>query len=279
MPTNSAGARALDPLRSRLRSRRLSRGLTFQAIADRADLRSGAYVFHIENGQRVPTEAVAVRLARALGEDERAFAAWARALQRTDLRTVFDATRELLEDPELAAFAAGTWTPRAEPAERASRSRPVPPTPVAYASFARLRIPVLETGDDPGTALRPECRVLRTLSLDARVLGDPETLVRPFAYVLGFEAVRRVPELEPGGIAIFTRGHGMPDSDSVYAVRNGGRIEIARLLWNGRELLLLPAPGASDFVVIPAADAATVHACVAGTIARVVHPTQIAEGA
>ena len=100
----AATSHPLDPIRDRLRRRRLSLGLTFQTIAARADLRSAAYVFHIENGQRIPTEAVAVRLARAVGESESVFAAWARALQRTDLRTVLGATRELLEDSELAAY-------------------------------------------------------------------------------------------------------------------------------------------------------------------------------
>ena len=276
MPTTSGVNPTLDPIQNRLRHRRLSLGLTFQAIADRADLRSAAYVFHIENGQRVPTEAVAVRLALAVGEDERAFAAWARALQRADLRTVFDATRELLMDPELAAFAAGTWTARTEPGvAHPSRARAGPPSSAKHASFARLRIPVIESGDDPGTALWPACPVLRTLSLDARLLGDPETFVRPFAYVLGTETVRRVPELTPGHIAIFTRAHGVLDPASVHAVRNGGRIELARLLWNGRELLLLAAPGTSDFVVLSARDAETVRACIAGTVARVLHPTQI----
>jgi len=275
MPSASAVGPAMDPIRDRLQRRRISLGLTFQAIAVRAGLRSASYVFHIENGQRVPSEAVAARLACALGEDERAFAAWARALQRADLRTVLDATRELLEDPELAAFAAGTWTPRMAEPERAARALSDAPASVASASFARLRIPVLETGDDPGAALKPACPVLRTLSLDARVLGDPETFVRPFAYVLGSEAAHRVPELEPGRIVILSRASGALDPGSTYAVRHGGRIELARLLWNGRELLVLPAPGASDFLVLPARDIEAMRACIAGRVARVLHPAQI----
>jgi len=278
MPDTSAVQSGRDPIRDRLRNRRLLLGLTFQALADRAELKSAAYVFHIENGQRVPTEAVAVRLARALGENERAFAAWARALQRTDLKTVLDATRELLRDAELASFAAGTWAPTAEArTERPTRSSKKIDPPIAHASFARLRIPVLEAGDDPGPALRPACRVLRTLSLDARVVPDPETLVRPFAYVLGSETVRRTPELEPGGIAIFTRAHGALEPAQIHAVRIRGRIELGRLLWNGRELLLLPAPGSNDFVVLPAVDVEGARGWIAGTVARILHLSQITE--
>ena len=271
MKAPSPTALPLDPLRDRLRRRRVSLGLTFQAIAARAEIRSAAYVFHIENGQRVPTEAVAVRLARALGEDERAFAAWARALQRTDLGTVLGATRELLEDPELASFAEGTWTPPDEMGEE----RAATPTPATLATGARLRVPLIHSGMDPGDALRPACPILRTLSLDARALSDPETFVRPFAYVLGSETVRRVPDLSPGRIAILTRTQGSPAPEAVHGVRIDGRIELARVLWNGRDLLVLPAPGASDFVVLEAKDPATLRACIAGTIARVLHPAHL----
>lgn len=275
MQATSTARTARDPIRDRLRNRRLSLGLTFQAIAERAGLRSAAYVFHIENGQRVPTEMVAVRLAQALGEDGRAFAAWARALKRADLRTVLDATRELLEDPELAAFAAGTWTPRAEGMEPTSRAQPGAHAAETPDGFARLRIPVLEPGADPGDAVRPACPVQNTLCLDARALGNPQTFVRPFAYVLDSRAVRRVPELEPGRIAIFTRVRGALDPDAVHGVRIDGRIELARVLWNGDQLLVLPGPGAGDFVVLPAVDAETVRRCIAGAVARVLDPRQI----
>ncbi len=251
-----------DPVRDRLRRRRLSLGLSFQTIASRAGLRSAAYVFHIENGQRVPTEAVAIRLARAVGESEHVFAAWARALQRTDLRTVLSATRELLEDSELAAYADGTWAPHEPPA----------PSRGAGDSFARLRIPVIEAGADPGDALRPACPVLRTLSLDSRVLVDAEAWVRPFAYVLDSECVRRVPDLTAGRIAILTRVAGPPSPDAVYGVRIGARVELARVVWNGRELLVMPGAGESDFIVIPAGNVSVVREHIAGRIAQVLDP-------
>ena len=259
----------LDPIRDRLRRRRLSLRLTFRTIAGRAGLRSAAYVFHIETGHRVPTEAVAVRLARAVGENERVFAAWARALERTDLRTVLGATRELLEDPELSAYADGAWAP-IEP--DAPGSRPLALSRATGESIARLRVPVIASGADPGDALRPACPVIRTLSLDARGLVDAETWIRPFAYVLDSEIVRRVPALAVGHIAIFTRHLGPVAPMAVRAVRLGGRIELARVMWNGRELLVMPAAGESDFAVLPAGNAAALRACIAGTIAQVLDP-------
>src|ERR1044072_5277440 len=240
-----------DPMRDRLRSARLRLGLTFQQVALRAGLKSAAHIFHIENGHKVPTEDGAARPAGARNRDESVYAAWARALQRSDLRSVLDATEILLADPELAAFAAGEWVPELRSSNESDRGH-ASGTTAARNPGMRLRIPVIAERADPGNGLRPACDVLRTLSLDVFSLGPPEALARPFAYVLGAASIRRVPDLGMGRIAVVSRAPAPIERRRVYAVRTDDGIELARVLWNGRSLLLQPAAGRSDFAVLEA---------------------------
>src|SRR4051794_35341602 len=58
---------APDPIALLIRSRRLGREWSLARLAAEARLRSPAYVFHIENGSKAPSVAVARRLAMALG--------------------------------------------------------------------------------------------------------------------------------------------------------------------------------------------------------------------
>ncbi len=244
-----------DPVRSRLRRARVHRGLSLRDVATRAGLRSAAYVFHIENGQRVPSEAVAERLAAALGEDTGLFRAWACALQRGDLASVLRAAGELLADPELAAFTAGRW-------REAAMTDAAP-------SALRLRVPVIAAGADPGDALHPECEVLRVLSLGPGTARGSEAWRRPFAYVLTAAATRRVPDLRPGHVAIVSRTTAAPAPDAVLAVRTHSGITLTRGVWNGTELLMLPAPGAADFRVLDAKDPDGLARRLRGVVVRV----------
>ncbi|HYS94387.1 MAG TPA: helix-turn-helix transcriptional regulator, partial [Candidatus Acidoferrales bacterium] len=75
-----------DPIGERIRERRTSMGLSLQELARRVET-SPSHIFHIENGEKVPNEDLAARVARALGEDQDVFRAWARVRQRTDFYT------------------------------------------------------------------------------------------------------------------------------------------------------------------------------------------------
>jgi len=55
---------------------------------------------------------------------------------------------------------------------------------------------------------------------------------------------------------------------AIYAVRDG-RVVLARALWNGQQLLLLPAPPSSDFQTFPAATPAELERHVVGRVAAV----------
>jgi hypothetical protein len=120
-------------------------------------------------------------------------------------------------------------------------------------SHARILVPVLDPGRDP--AQRGWSIMLRrgaALRLDPGDLATVEHLDHPFAYALTPEIARRAAGALPSeGFAILTREAGWPpDPGHIYAVRHQERIELGPVMWNGGELLLLPPPGATDFVVL-----------------------------
>ena len=260
---------ASDPIARRIRTARRDRGLTLEELARRAaaglgasggtdarsrDTVSACYLSLIENGRKVPNEAIAVALAEALDDDPRLYRAWVRARKHTELDAALEAAeilRRLLTDPppSIALARAG--------------ADPAPPG----ASTARLRVPVIAAGADPGEGLRPECAILAWRRLDLATLpaADRARVSRPFAYPLGDAATRRVRDrLEPRGLALVLREFPPLEPERVYAVRSGWGVVLSRVLWNGRQLLLVPAPGASDFEVLEARDEARLRKLVLG---------------
>ena len=150
---------------------------------------------------------------------------------------------------------------------------PAPPdAAAARPSLARLRVPVIREGADPGEAFRPACEVIEWLSLDASELPPAyrERVVRPFAFRLGEDGIRRVRHrFEPGGHAIVLRDFMPLSPGEVYAARLAGRVVLSQVLWNGRALLLLPSPGRHDFEVLEAPDEATLRSLMLGVAFRV----------
>jgi len=112
--------------------------------------------------------------------------------------------------------------------------------------------------------------MVEMLRLDPRALDPAEPLERPFAYRLTQTATSRVEGLLPDrGVAVFTSRVLPVVPHEIYAVRHDGRVVLSRVMWNGRELMLLPAPGGSDFIVLPAASEQEVAALIAGRVALV----------
>src|SRR2546422_1028215 len=91
----SRAAQPLDWVADRIRARRLALGLTLGQVSERAGLRSPSFVFHIERADKAPSEATAVALARALGDDVELYRAWAKARNRADLATALAAAATL----------------------------------------------------------------------------------------------------------------------------------------------------------------------------------------
>ena len=247
-----AEAPGSDPFGGRIRSLRIARGLSLQGLADIVGS-APSHIFHVENGSKVPGESLAARIARALGENEDAFRAWSRLRQRASLRGALEAAEVLAG--YMAHGLGGERAPRPDEPVR-------PPSP----RVARLLVPLLGDGADPGDATRPS-GAIGMLRLDAADPGPTTDLDRPFAYLAGGACLRRVPDLDAEGTAlVLTRRALPPTPNEVCAVRLDRGVALARVLWNGRELLLHPAPGASDFVVLPAAGAEALARLIAGRV-------------
>ena len=91
---------------------------------------------------------------------------------------------------------------------------------------------------------------------------------RLFAYRLSESGVRRVRDaLRPGELAVLTRRTWPLEPAAPYAVRLSGHALLARVLWNERQLLLLPGPGDSDFIVLDAPGRTTLERLLAGRVA------------
>lgn len=273
-----------DPIGQRIKDLRTTRGMTLQDLAEKVGV-APSHVFHVENGDKVPSEDLAVKLARELGDDEDLYRAWARARSRSDFYTAvasagvladFLRTEEQSRVEEQRLWPAqimGGW-------ERPGRLAPEDelPSSALHMSFARgiaaprparLLVPLIATGEDPGQE-PGQSQALEVLRLDPRVLDPAEPLERPFACLLTAATTSRVEGLLPDrGVAIFTRRVLPVVPHEIYAVRHEGRIVLSRTMWNGRELLLLPAPGATDFIVLLAASEADVAALIVGRVAVV----------
>src|SRR5438093_11001002 len=106
--------KAPDRIAEMIRTRRTQLDWSLAKLAVAAGLRSPSYVFHIENGSKAPSLAVARRLAAALGLDPELLAAWARTRHRSDLGSALDASETVRR-----------WLGRSRDEEMPAEARPV----------------------------------------------------------------------------------------------------------------------------------------------------------
>jgi transcriptional regulator with XRE-family HTH domain len=175
-----------------MRERRGALGLTVRQVAVRVGLKesSASYLSQIESGAKTPHAALARRLAAALDDDPRIYLAWAATGKRSDPVETARAVQVLAETlghAKYAGLAAGGGPPsrpaprrltesvvatevetgaleRAQPLPGAadhyrdtfSRELPgVPPAPpVAEVPQARILVPEITEGTDPGDGSR-----------------------------------------------------------------------------------------------------------------------------
>src|SRR5262252_5340282 len=73
-----------DPVALRIRTLRLSQGLSYKRLSEAAGGLATSFLFNIEHGRKVPGEDVAARIAVALGDGayEQLYRAWARVKSR-----------------------------------------------------------------------------------------------------------------------------------------------------------------------------------------------------
>jgi transcriptional regulator with XRE-family HTH domain len=281
------------PVGARVRLRREQLGLTVRDAALRAGLKrsSASYLSQLESGAKTPHPALARRLAEALDDDPRIYLAWSATGRRSDPLVTARAVRtlaELLRHPGYDLSPAGPGSPEpgmretpgdlaplravpdARPAARVPALEPRPSD--GGVPSAKLLVPELEEGADPGDGSRAP-RPLAMHRIAAGALGAVEPLLRPFAYRLSAAGARRVRDLlAPGDVAVLTRRVWPPEPAAPCAVRLSGHVVLARILWNERQLLLLPGPGECDFIVLDAPDRTTVERLLAGRVAATLRP-------
>ena len=288
-----------------MRERRGALGLTVRQVAIRVGLKesSASYLSQIESGAKTPHPALARRLAEALGDDPRIYLAWAATGRRSDPVETARAVQilaEALGHAKYAGLAAGGGLPagpaprpqmgataaietgtgpleRAQPLPGAgehyrdtfSRELPgVPPAPPATeVPQAKILVPEIAEGADPGDGSRagPEVREVHRVAADS--LAGIEPAVRPFAFRLSSAGARRVDDvLAAGDLAIVSRKSWPLERFAPYAVRLSGHLVLSRVLWNARQLLLLPGPDGNDFIVLDAPDRTALDRLLAGKV-------------
>jgi len=72
--------------------------------------------------------------------------------------------------------------------------------------------------------------------------------------------------LAVGDLAIVSRKSWPLEHFAPYAVRLSGHLILSRVLWNARQLLLLPGPDGSDFMVLDAPDRTALDRLIAGKV-------------
>ena len=214
-----------DPVALRIRERRLALGWSLKRLSESTGGLAPSFLFNIENGRKVPSEDVAVRIAQALDDVsfEDTYRAWARAKSR-------GRTGRIDHEAMLRA-----WEQLRNPFGGACAAPEPIMGPVRDAG--RLRIPVLARPSDPGDGVRPLPElVINTLSLDPQAYGHDSELAReryarlrrPFAFPLDEEHASRV-GLPANSLAVVTRESAdPPDTRAVYVVRCNGRLEPVR---------------------------------------------------
>jgi transcriptional regulator with XRE-family HTH domain len=266
----------LPELNARMRARRSQLGLTGAELAERAGI-SPSYIARIENGAKVPDEDVAAQIARALGDDEDLYRAWARAarlgprrlglLTRLEAASRTPAFASLVESgqalPSLAesAGAEGELAERMREVARRLSSPSAVEAPSPSGSPAVASIAVFGAGADPAAIDEPAAD---RLLLDRRLLRGAAP-ARLFALVVGDGDTRHLRGVaQPGDHVVFDRGR-PPTPERISAVRVGRRLVMSRVLQSGGSLLLLPGDGETGFESVELGNGRTPAEVVAGT--------------
>jgi len=277
----------LPSLNARIRMKRTQLGLTGAELAQRADI-SPSYVSLIENGAKVPDEDVAARIARALRDDEDLYRAWARAsrlgLHKLNLLNRMEAISRSpsylgmvergdtlpddLAEPKLGELdGEHIEFPRADALRSRSSARPATEPAPSFIDAGPpeiLRVPVLAEGADPGKIAPSPLAIQDRLIVDRRLLidHDPERL---FAYDVTPAAMKHLRGVaSPGDRIVFRRG-GRVAPDRICAVRTPEGVVLARVLFKGRSLLLLPGEGERDFESVEVDGLKALPGVIAGT--------------
>ncbi len=263
------------PLHERIRNLRQKRGLTGYELARKAGI-SPSYVSLIENGLKVPEEAVAAAIAGALGDDQSLYLAWARTSRHANLvetRDALDRALLISQDQGLRKrLASGEELvgddarPRAGSVGEVSRAPAVRETADVHDERCLppvILVPLLAEGTDPDAA-GPQ--LLEPLGIDAAAV-PPEDRPGLFAYRVTARGARRLRgQVEAGSLVVISRRFRPPAPERIHAVRTRGEVVLSRTLWKGSSLLLLPSEGDGDFEDVEVGDASRLREILVGSV-------------
>lgn len=240
-----------------IREKRVERGFDGAALAKRAGI-SPSYVSLIESGHRTPNQKTAARIAEALGDDPHLYRVLAARSRLGDAIRDPAILRSLAEEMEAGA----PEDDGKEPARGrgvSAKEAPLDPTIV--------RVPLLPEGADPARE-RGHGRFVRpSIQVEKRLLSANGARSF-FAYRIGPRLAPRVRGvLSEGDEIVLAAEFPRPlRADRLYAVRVGGGVVLARVLWTKPLLLLLPSEGGSDLETLPAARAIDIPPLIAGAV-------------
>ena len=281
----------------RIRKLRESRQLAGYRLAKMADI-SPSYLSLIESGQKLPSEEVAVRLAKALGDDPDLYRAWvetgddhnvgARLDRLEKFRQMRLSPGNVLHRRGLSRLRAGSRLVE-EPDDELSQqdlstigdmmqSLQAKETQSAVSglvgedvqSFADPRtwnVPLLQEGTDPARPRRASGQPEETIAVDLRFLGDDQDLRDLFAYRVTSRTTERVKNLVlPGDVLVFAANPEGVDPAAIYAVRLGSKIVLSRIVYSEPMLLLLTSDHSQEPIQIDVGDEDGLFRALAGVV-------------
>ena len=255
-----------------MRARRAQLGLTGVEVALRAHI-SPSYVSLIEKGTKIPDEEVAAALARALDDDEDLYRAWARTarlgLDKLELVNRLEVMSRSAAYVSLVESGQADLSPRLREVAWRLNPHPAnapagPPATPVEVEPALVRVPLFGEGADPDRDAAPSPAPADALLVDARLVrGRDKHLL--FAYEVGPGAMKHLRGIAaPGDHIVLERGFAFAP-DRICAVRTPRGVALARVLFKGASLLLLPGEGQADFESLNVPDPKRPQDVVVGT--------------
>lgn len=259
----------------RITERREELGLAGYELAKRAGI-SPSYLSVIEAGYKVPSERVAMDIARALGDDPELYRAWVETAGDHDLDSRVERLERMrqVRSPEIHRTHAVSREGMREWQERrrslASKGRGLLARiglvdDRAHAArsepMAVFRVPLLEEGADPQDAAGTG----DTIAIDSSLLDADQDREALFAYRVSSKSAESVSDVvSPGDVLVFAENPEGVDPGAIYAVRVRSRIVLARVAYSHGTLFLMPGQAAQSPIPIPVGDERALRGVLAG---------------
>ena len=281
----------------RIRTRREAAGLASYQLASMVRI-SPSYMSLIENGQKLPSVDVAVRLAKALGDDPELYRAWVETADDQDLGARVDRLEKFrqvqsklgsvlhrrgrsrlraqsrLVDESVEEFSQQDLSTLGEMVQSTEARGFLATAPLmagddteALVERPTWDVPLLREGTDPARARRASGQTEETIAVDLRFLGydqDPREL---FAYRVTSRTNERVKNLVlPGDVLVFAANPEGVDPAAIYAVRLGSKIVLSRIVYSEPMLLLLTSDHSQEPIQVDVGNEDGLFRALAGVV-------------